>query len=147
MASEEVLQTIPHRPPFLFIDEVVEKDDQSILAKRFVPETEAFFQGHYPGNPIMPGVLLCEAVFQAGAIYFASVMGDSLKGDSDLVPVVTKIMDTKFKHIVRPGDTLNITATFKKRMGNFMFMDGGIKNQDDKRVMSISFCIALAKAP
>lgn len=145
MATEEVLNAIPHRPPFLFIDEVVESNEESLTAKRFIPESEAFFQGHYPGNPIMPGVLLSEAVFQAGAIFASRLLADTIAESPELVPVVTKIMDARFKSIVRPGDTLFIAASFKNKMGNFLFMDGGIKNQDDKRVMTISFCVALAK--
>ena len=147
MATEEILQAIPHRPPFLFVDEVVEQDETSLTAKRYVPETEAFFQGHYPGNPIMPGVLISEAVFQTGAIFLTRLLAGELEADPDMVPVLTKITDARFKSIVRPKDTLLITVTFKEKMGRFIFMDGSVKTEDGRRVMTVSFSVALAKAP
>lgn len=147
MASEEVLQAIPHRPPFLFVDEVVEQTENSLTTRRYVPDTEAFFQGHYPGNPIMPGVLISEAVFQTGAIYLTRLLAEELESDPDMVPVLTKIMDARFKSIVRPKDTLLITATYKEKMGRFIFMDGSVKTEDGRKVMTVSFSVALAKAP
>ncbi|MCH6256083.1 beta-hydroxyacyl-ACP dehydratase [Puniceicoccaceae bacterium K14] len=146
MATEDVLQAIPHRPPFLFIDEVVEESEDSLTAKRFVPESEAFFEGHYPGNPIMPGVLISEAVFQAGAIYLSKLLAADIEADPDLVPVLTKISDARFKSIVRPGDTLTINVKYKEKMGRFIFMNGSVQNQDGKKVMTVSFSVALAKA-
>lgn len=147
MASEEILQVIPHRPPFLFVDEVVEETEDSITAKRFVPETEAFFKGHYPGNPIMPGVLISEAVFQTGAIYLTRLLQKEGKFEEGMVPVLAKINDARFKSIVRPNDTILITAKYKEKMGNFIFMDGVVKTEAGARVMTISFAVALAKAP
>lgn len=146
MAHEDVLQAIPHRPPFLFIDEVLEETEDTLTAKRYVPETEEFFKGHYPGNPIMPGVLISEAVFQAGAIYLSRLLAKDIEADPDLVPVLTKISDARFKSIVRPGDTLIITVKYKEKMGRFIFMDGSVQNGEGKKVMTVSFSVALAKA-
>lgn len=147
MASEEVLQAIPHRPPFLFVDEIVSQDERSLVAKFHAREDLAFFEGHYPGNPIMPGVVISESVFQAGAIFLTRLLSDELEKDADMVPVLTKIMDARFKHIVRPGDDLFITVSFKEKMGRFIFMDGSVKNGEDRKVMSVSFSVALANAP
>lgn len=144
MATDEVLNAIPHRPPFLFVDEVVEETEDSLTARRHVPETEAFFEGHYPNNPIMPGVLISEAVFQTGAIFMSRLFADKIKDDPTLVPVLSKITNARFKNIVRPGDTLLITAKFKESMANFTFMDGSVKTEDGRRVMTVSFCVALA---
>ena len=66
-----LLDKIPHRPPFRFVDEVIEVDDTRIVTTYVANENAEFFQGHYPGNPIMPGVLICEACFQAGALLMA----------------------------------------------------------------------------
>ena len=147
MATDEILQAIPHRPPFLFVDEVVEQDENSLTAKRHVSESEAFFEGHYPGNPIMPGVLISEAVFQAGAIFLTRLLAEEIEADPDMVPVLTKITDARFKSIVRPGDDLFITVTLKEKMGRFIFMNGAVKNGQGKRVMTVTFSVALAKAP
>lgn len=146
MATEEVLNAIPHRPPFLFVDEVVEQTEDSLTTRRYVPETEAFFEGHYPNNPIMPGVIISEAVFQTGAIYMSRLFADKIKEDPNMVPVLSKITNARFKSIVRPGDTLLITAKFKESMGSFTFMDGSVKTEDGRRVMTVSFCVALASA-
>ena len=147
MATDEILQAIPHRPPFLFVDEVVEQDENSLTAKRHVSESEAFFEGHYPGNPIMPGVLISEAVFQAGAIFLTRLLAEEIEADPDMVPVLTKITDARFKSIVRPGDDLFITVTLKEKMSRFIFMNGAVKNGQGKRVMTVTFSVALAKAP
>ncbi len=145
MATDEILQAIPHRPPFLFVDEVIEHTDESLTAKRHVSESEPFFEGHYPGNPIMPGVLISEAVFQAGAIFLNRLLAEDLEKDPELVPVLTKITDARFKSIVKPGDDLYITVSLKEKMGRFIFMTGAVKNGKGKRVMNVTFSVALAK--
>src|SRR5208283_110631 len=76
-ALSRVLERIPHRPPFLFVDEIVSETPDGLVARRTWRPEESFYQGHYPGAPITPGVLLCEAVFQAGALYLARAGGDS----------------------------------------------------------------------
>ena len=146
MATDEILQAIPHRPPFLFVDEVVEQSVDSLTAKKHVDASEAFFEGHYPGNPIMPGVLISEAVFQTGAIFLTRLLAQELESDSDMVPVLTKIVDARFRSIVRPGDDLYITVKLKEKAGRFIFMAGGVKNGEGKRVMNVTFSVALAKA-
>ena len=66
-----VTDLIPHRPPFLFVDEIVSESADGLVARRAFRAEEDFYKGHYPGAPITPGVLLCEAVFQAAACYMA----------------------------------------------------------------------------
>ena len=68
MSLEEVTRTIPHRPPFLFVDTIVSVDADKAVCERTIDGDEFYFAGHYPGNPIMPGVLISEALFQTGAI-------------------------------------------------------------------------------
>ena len=104
---------IPHREPFLFADRIVEQTESSIIVERRVREDEFYFKGHYPGNPILPGVLLCEAMFQAGAILMSSIADLSDGG----VPVVTRADRVKFKKIVKPGDVLTISVEFTEKMG------------------------------
>lgn len=77
---EQILKAIPHRPPFLFVDKVIELTDTKIRAIKAINPEEPFFKGHYPGNPIMPGVLICESIFQTGAILLSSIIGDISEG-------------------------------------------------------------------
>ena len=143
--SEEVYQAIPHRPPFLFIDEIEELTDEGIRATRTVRAEEPHFAGHYPGNPIMPGVLLCETVFQAAAIYLSKVHNvQSTEDTAEKVPVLTRIQDAKFKQMVKPGDQLTVEAEHTETLGKFHFLKGKIK-RDGKPVMTVSFSLALVE--
>lgn len=147
MASDEVLQSVPHRPPFLFLDEILESDGQSLTAKRTVREDEAYFQGHYPGNPIMPGVLVSEAIFQAGAALLSRMFADEIAGDPELAPMLIKIEDARFKRVTRPGDTLVLKVSFREKIGRFLFLKGAAETEGGQKVMTVSFGVALAKAP
>jgi len=122
-----ILERIPHRPPFLWLDHVLEISREAIRAEKKVPEDLALFQGHYPEYPLMPGVLLCEAVFQAGAL----LIGEMLRGEGGEqgsgVPVLTRILGAKFKREVRPGDTLEIVAALVERMGPAWLMKGSVR--------------------
>jgi len=101
---QEFLQYIPHRPPFLFVDRVVSATEDRIKTQKEVKPDEPYFEGHYPGRPIMPGVLILESVFQTGAI----LMGKRMQGVENRFPVVTRVNHVKFKHAVLPGDTIEI---------------------------------------
>ena len=144
--SDEVYQAIPHRPPFLFIDKVEELTEKGIRATRTVRAEEPHFKGHYPGNPIMPGVLLCETVFQAAAIYLSKVLGENVvaEGNEELVPVLTRIQDAKFKQMVKPGDSLEIEVEHTETLGKFHFLAGKIR-REGKVVMTVKFSLALVE--
>ena len=75
--SSDIYEAIPHRPPFLWVDTVISYDFRTLIAEKFISPDLDFFQGHYPGYPIMPGVLLCEAVFQTGALFMAKMLQES----------------------------------------------------------------------
>jgi 3-hydroxyacyl-[acyl-carrier-protein] dehydratase len=138
-ASPTVLSLIPHRPPFLFVDEIVSENADSLVARRTFRADEAFYQGHYPGAPITPGVLLCEAVFQAGALYMARTMAG--QGSQTGVPLLAKISDVRFRHPVFPGETITIEVRKKESLGGFTMMSGSIKS-GDKRVLTVDFSVA-----
>lgn len=139
--SMDILSKIPHRPPFLFLDEVESVSDTGIVARRKIRAEEPQFQGHYPGNPIMPGVLLCESVFQAGAVY---LVANSPEGEaSERTPVLARIKDAKFKKMVKPGDEITIEATFFETVSQFHFMKGRVLNAEGKPALTIEFALAL----
>ena len=137
-ASPTVLQLIPHRPPFLFVDEIVSEAPDSLVAKRTFRADEDFYKGHYPGAPITPGVLLCEAVFQTGALYMARMMAG--QGNSAGVPLIAKIGDVRFRNPVYPGETIVIEVKKKESLGGFTMMSGNIKS-GEKRVMTVDFAV------
>ena len=111
-----ILASIPHRSPFLFIDDIVKWTDEGIVCTyRFKPD-EYFFKGHYPNSPIVPGVILCESAMQAGAI-FASKLLDAETAEGK-VPVVGRMNEIKFKNIVRPNQVVEHTVTLKERIAS-----------------------------
>ena len=139
---EEIHRRIPHRPPFLFVDEIVEITDLGATTKLNVRAELPFFEGHYPGNPIMPGVLLCEAVFQTGAIYLAEKLGAGALDASKVDPVLVRIRDARFKQMVLPGDEIEIEVTEKEQMGKFYNMSGEIR-KDGKIAATVAFALAM----
>jgi 3-hydroxyacyl-[acyl-carrier-protein] dehydratase len=137
-----VTDLIPHRPPFLFVDEIVSETPDGLVAKRSWRADEDFYKGHYPGAPITPGVLLCEAVFQTGALYLSRAArgagGAELKG----VPLLAKISEVRFRNPVYPGDTVLIEVKKKDMMAGFYLMSGAVKKDDGTRVLTVDFSVA-----
>ncbi len=134
-----VTSLIPHRPPFLFVDEIVSESPDGLVAKRTWRADEDFYKGHYPGAPITPGVLLCEAVFQTGALYLARSMAG--QGAPTGVPLLAKIADVRFRNPVYPGDTIIIEVKKKEVVAGFYMMSGSVKN-GDKRILTVDFSVA-----
>jgi 3-hydroxyacyl-[acyl-carrier-protein] dehydratase len=122
-----ILERIPHRPPFLWLDRVVEVGEAAIRAEKIVPEDLDVFRGHYPDYPLMPGVLLCEAVFQAGAVLLGELLRQEPEANGGAVPVLTRILGAKFKREVRPGDRLEIRAALVERLGPAWIMKGSVR--------------------
>ena len=141
---EEIHRRIPHRPPFLFIDKILGITETGATASFSVRADLPFFEGHYPGNPIMPGVLLCESVFQTGAIFLADYLKNQSLKDEDVTPVLSRIRDARFKRMVLPGDEIEISVLLKDQIGQFYNLTGEIKNKG-KTALTISFALALVK--
>lgn len=133
---------IPHRPPFLFLDEVLTLEESQITARRKLRAEEPHFAGHYPGHPIMPGVLLCEAVFQAAAVLLVHRLQSQGHDSSLATPLLVRIQEAKFKTITRPGDELLISAQFLETVSNFHFLKGSIRTAN-RLVLTVSFTLAL----
>ena len=104
----------------------------------------SFFEGHYPGNPIMPGVLLCEAVFQTGAIFLADHLKSESLIDESVTPVLSRIRDARFKRMVKPGDDIEISVTLGDKMGQFFSMSGEVR-KEGKVALTISYALAMVR--
>lgn len=110
---EEILSLIPHRYPFILVDRVLEyKPAESLKAIKNVTINEPFFQGHFPGKPIMPGVLIIEALAQASAVLCAK--SQPVQPGMELMFFFAGIDNVRFKQIVRPGDVLEMSIEVLK---------------------------------
>jgi beta-hydroxyacyl-ACP dehydratase FabZ len=119
---KEILNYIPHRYPFLLVDRIIEiHGSEKIVGIKNVSFNENFFQGHFPNRPVMPGVLICEAMAQVGAIFAHNARGGR---DDNKVFVLTGLDNVKFKRPVEPGDQLRMELTILKRRGSFWKMQG-----------------------
>lgn len=136
---EKIQAAIPHRPPMLLVDEIVEQTETSIVCKKTFRPDEYFFQGHYPGYPLAPGVILCEATVQSGAILLADLVSTG-----DGVPVLTRMNDVKFKKTVHPGDTIEMHVKLDDVVSNAYFMTGQVKC-DGKTAARLSFVCSVAE--
>jgi 3-hydroxyacyl-[acyl-carrier-protein] dehydratase len=136
-----VTELIPHRPPFLFVDEIVAESADSLVARRTWRQDEDFYRGHYPGAPITPGVLLCEAVFQTGALFLARQFAASGAQRPEGVPILAKVSDVRFRSPVFPGDTVEIEVKKKDELAGFIMMAGAVRS-GAKRVLNVEFSVA-----
>ncbi|MDY0165530.1 MAG: 3-hydroxyacyl-ACP dehydratase FabZ [Thermoguttaceae bacterium] len=116
--SPEILDAIPHRPPFLLVDRIVERSETRLVGEKTFTGSEEFFAGHYPDYPLVPGVLLCEAAMQCGAI----LLSRQFAGDPDVVPVAARMNDVRFKRMVRPGETLVMEVDLTERLADAYFL-------------------------
>ena len=107
--KEDIKKYLPHREPFLFIDEVIQiKENKEIHAIKLIHEDEHFLKGHFPGNPIFPGVIIIEALGQAsGILGFVSMNKTPEEGSIYVLAGVDKV---RFRKRVRPGDTIDLIS-------------------------------------
>ncbi len=142
--SKALLDALPHRHPFLFVDEIVEVSTNRIVTRTLADPKADFFRGHYPQRPVMPGVLLCECCFQAGALLIAHRKGGW--NWSDGMPVLTRIGEARFKHMVVPGDVLTAEVTLDDELDRAYVLTGRL-TVGDKLALRVGFTCMLAATP
>lgn len=138
MGIKEIQEILPHRYPFLLIDRVTEVvDGKSVTGYKNVTMNEQFFQGHFPGNPIMPGVLILEALAQVGAI--AVLQMEEYKGKTPMFAGADKV---KWRKPVVPGDKLELSCEIIKLRGP-IGIGKGIASVDGKKVCEAEIMFAI----
>ena len=135
MNREEIKEILPHREPMLLVDEVHQNEDGTVTGSYHVRGDEFFLQGHFPGNPIVPGVMLCEMAAQCSCL----LMADKVRGKTTLYAGMNNV---KFKNPVRIGDTVEFTCAHIRSIGPFHFMKAEGRN-NGKIAVSGEFSFAL----
>ena len=130
----EIMKILPHRPPFLLVDKVFELSDTHVVALKNVTMNEPFFEGHFPGAPVMPGVLQIEAMAQAGGVLILNTVPDP----ENYITLFMKMDNVKFKRTVHPGDTmifkLDLITPIRRgicHMRGYIYVNGNLTTQGD----------------
>ncbi len=136
---DQINALIPQSPPFLLLDKVSDSTDTLLLAHYTFSAKEDFFKGHFPGDPIVPGVLMCESCLQAGAVLMALKNKGEIKGKA----IVTKMDKVKFKNFLRPEELMDIQVTIIESIDSYILMRGKISHKD-QLIMSMEFMVGVA---
>ena len=137
---DEILKLLPQKPPFLFVHRVIRQDEKRLVAEKDVRAEEPYFEGHFPGRPVMPAVLICEFVFQTGALLMAKLGGEF----GNRLPVLTRIQNVRIKNAVVPGDTITAEVALKERVRNAYYLEGRV-TAGSKNVMTLEFASMLSE--
>jgi 3-hydroxyacyl-[acyl-carrier-protein] dehydratase len=140
MELDVIKSRIPHREPFLLVDEIVELTDSRIVCRKRFTGEEFWYRGHYPQFPLTPGVLLCEAAMQAGAVLLAQYISEG----QGSVPVATRMNNVKFKAMVRPGDTIEMDVDLVERMADAFFLNAKV-TVGGKTAVTFDFACKMAR--
>lgn len=137
----DIMNILPHRPPFLLVDKVMEMSDSHVVGCKSVTMNEPFFVGHFPGNPVMPGVLQIEAMAQTGGILVLSTVPDP----QNYITLFMKIDNVKFRNQVMPGDTIYFHLSLLSPIRRGLCQMGGVAYVGDKIVMEAVMLAQIVK--
>lgn len=138
MNREEIMTILPHRDPMLLIDDVVSENGIAV-GHYHVRGDEFFLQGHFPGSPIVPGVILCEILAQSACVLMKDAMTEGK------LPVYTGMNSVKFRSPVRPGDIVETRCTIKRAKHPFYFAEGTV-SVGERLCVSAEFSFAVTGA-
>lgn len=142
LGASQIQRLLPHRYPFLLLDRVVEfEPGQRVVAWKNLTINEPFFQGHFPTRPVMPGVLVVEALAQAGGVLYQLTNGG---GDDDKLFYLVKVENARFSRMIVPGDRLELEVTIKRRIRNMAWYSG-IARVDGEQAACADFLCAEAR--
>lgn len=136
MNIEEIKKILPHREPMLLLDEVILNEDGSATGYYKVRGDEFFLQGHFPGNPIVPGVIQCEMMAQSACALFEEEM------KAGTLPVYTGLDKVRFRGMIHPGDQIKIDVSLVKK-SHPLYALKGVVSVDGKKCMSGDFSFAI----
>lgn len=140
LSYEEIISLIPHRPPFVFLDRITDiKKSEYIIGEKEIKADEDYFKGHFPGNPVMPGVFIIESMAQAAAVLSYWSEPEESKGKGVYLLGLDKV---KFRQIVRPGDIITVNVkVIKKRPPIWRF--AGVAEVEGKKVAQAEILASL----
>lgn len=135
MIDPRITDSIPHRPPMLLIDSIEQLESDSIVCSKTFSGEEYFFQGHFPDNPVVPGVILCECAAQAGAVLLFQKADNDAQGAT---PLLTRMSDVRFKQMVEPNDAISIEVKLDEKISTAWLMAAKIR-KNSKLAASLNF--------
>ena len=138
-SKQDILDALPHREPFLFVEEILEVGEKYIKTAKNISPDEDYLRGHFPGFPVVPGVIVCETIFQTGAILLAR-LGPAQAAKK--LPVISRVGHVKLKQLVRPGDRLICHVDITETIGEVFYLKGSA-SVSGKVVVTLDFACNL----
>ncbi len=140
----DIKDLIPQREPFLFIDKFDQQSEDKMITSYFFQEDLNFFQGHFPGEPIVPGVILSEHCFQSAAALMG-LRSNKTESPEKGLTVLSRIQSAKFKNLVLPNTRIETETILIEQIDNAAFFKSIVKNEDNKKVLIIEYACTLIK--